>query len=495
MGTIDSSPGRRAVRGLALSLSATGARSVAQLATLPILARLLSPTTFGLLAAGMVTVRLAEQTTQLGIGPALIQRGDVTIEDRRVAATVSVLLAIVAAGAVWLSADLVAAGFRMPALAPVVRGLTGLFLLNGLAVVPLAMSQRRLSFGVITGVETAAFVLGYAVTTPVLAALGLGIWALVVGAYLESCLRLLGLATLTGDLDWRPSWELSRLRDLLRFGVGLTLAQLAGFLSLQGDNFVVGRWLGAEALGFYGRAYSLSAKPVNLLGSAAQRVLFPAFSQAVRLGEAAQAGFRIALRVTALLSLPAATALFLLAPEIVRVLLGAGWEEVVAPLRFLAPLAFLRAIQKITAAAVQAAGAVYHQAGIQALYGTLVIVGAWIGRPWGLRGVAVAVTLAASLHLVLMMGLALRRLRVSLLSALLSLLPAAATAAVTGLVLWALLLPARGAGGSPFGVLVLGLVLVAAVALAAWTGRRALLGADWLLVRAGAASTSSTKEP
>lgn len=69
------------------------------------------------------------------------------------------------------------------------------------------------------------------------------------------------------------------LKELLIFGGGFTLGKIGNTLALQGDNFVIGRWLGAEALGLYGRAYHLMVTPATLFGTVTDKVLFPAMAK------------------------------------------------------------------------------------------------------------------------------------------------------------------------------------------------------------------------
>src|SRR5439155_16638905 len=112
------------------------------------------------------------------------------------------------------------------------------------------------------------------------------------------------------------------IRELLYFGGGFTLARVGNYIAGQGDNVVVGRWLGASALGIYSLAYQLITAPAILVGQVLDRVLFPTMAsvqlEPTRLGRA----YRTGVAVCALLVLPPSVVVTIVAPEIIVVLLG-----------------------------------------------------------------------------------------------------------------------------------------------------------------------------
>ncbi|TGQ03855.1 oligosaccharide flippase family protein, partial [Mesorhizobium sp. M00.F.Ca.ET.217.01.1.1] len=104
------------------------------------------------------------------------------------------------------------------------------------------------------------------------------------------------------------------------------------YLATQADRLVVGRWLGADALGLYGLSSQLMTTPAVIVGQVLDRVLFPTMAlvqeQPARLARA----YRSAIAGCALLVLPASVVVAIVAPELVAVILGRGWVGVVAPL-------------------------------------------------------------------------------------------------------------------------------------------------------------------
>jgi len=170
---------------------------------------------------------------------------------------------------------------------------------------------------------------------------------------------------------------------------------------VNGDYAVVVGALGATALGLYERAYKLTAMPAVFLGQIMDDVLFPAMAQLQQERHRLALAYRRCVAGVGLLTLPISGLLFVLAPEIVGVVLGSQWGEVVSPFRILAFGTLFRASYKIADALTRALGAVYRRAWRQWTYAGLVIGGGYIGQHWGLNGVALAVLFALSVNFAL----------------------------------------------------------------------------------------------
>src|SRR6185312_2412377 len=168
-------------------------------------------------------------------------------------------------------------------------------------------------------IDVASYLMGYACVGVALAWQGYGVWALVAANIGQVTLRTLGMYVATRHAV-RPSLDWQAARDLLGFGLGHSLAQIGAVLSQQGDNLVVGRWLGPAALGVYGRAYGLMVMPANIFGRIVNRVLFPVMSQVQDERHRLAGGYERALAVVALLSLPVSAFLWVVAPEFIPVL-------------------------------------------------------------------------------------------------------------------------------------------------------------------------------
>jgi O-antigen/teichoic acid export membrane protein len=373
--------------------SGTGMQLAVQFLAIMALARLLTPTEFGVIAAANVVVGLSQILSQIGVGPALVQRKELGATHIRVAVTISVLMGLLLGAGVYLAAPAIADFYRIPQLTPVLRVLALLFPLDGLNAVAKSLLTRELRFRLYIALDAGSYILGYAIVAVLLAWLGFGVWSLVFASLAELTLRSVSMY-LAVRHSLRPSFHLPAARTLLSFGLGHSMAQVGLLLSQQGDNLVVGRWLGPAALGVYGRAYSLMVMPAQAFGRIVNRVLFPVMAQVQDQTHRLLGAYERGLAVVALISLPVSAFLWVAAPEVVLVVLGPKWGDVVLPFRLFTISLLFRMGSKISDACIKAAGKVYTWASLQFMYAALVIGGALIGQRWGLGGVAVCVSIA-----------------------------------------------------------------------------------------------------
>jgi PST family polysaccharide transporter len=248
------------------------------------------------------------------------------------------------------------------------------------------------------------------------------------------------------------------------FGGGFTIARIGNYLSGEADNLVVGRFLGAEALGLYSRAYYLMSVPASLFGQVLDRVLFPAMAKVQHDRRRLGLAFKRGIAVTALTILPLSVALLLLAPELIRVLLGPRWSEAIVPFQILVVGMLFRSSYKLSDSLARATGAVYRRAWRQILFAILIAVGAYLGQKWGLAGVALGVMLAITVNFMLMAQLSLRLADLTWGSVWAAHIPALRLSLVLGVVIWIITDLLRNWGGSP------GMILLTAGASASAVG-------------------------
>jgi PST family polysaccharide transporter len=379
------------------TFSGTGVQVVVQLLAIMALGRLLTPAEFGLMGAATVIIACSQIVSQIGVGPAIIQRRDLEPRHIRVAVTLSFTLGLLLGALVWFGAPNIAAFYRIPELEPVLRYVAFLFPLDGLNTVAKALLTRELQFRLYVALDVGSYIVGYALVGVLLAWLGFGVWALVWANLAQEAIRT-GAMFVATKHPVRPIWDLRAGRDLLSFGFGHSMAQIGTLLSQQGDNFIVGRWLGAAALGIYGRAYNLMVMPASAFGRIINRVLFPVMAQVQDERDRLAGAYERALAIVALLSLPISVFLWVVAPEFIPIILGPAWGEVVMPFRLFSIGLLFRMSSKISDACTKAAGEVYRRAVIQFAFAGMVVVGAIIGQRWGVGGVAVCVSIAMGIN-------------------------------------------------------------------------------------------------
>ncbi len=450
---------QRALGGMLWTFSGTGVQVVVQLLTIMALGRLLTPVEFGLMGAAMVVIALSQIVSQIGVGPAIVQRRELRPAHVHVAVTLSCTLGVLLGGIVYFGAPAIAGFYRIAELEPVLRGVAFLFPLDGLNTVARSILTRELRFRLFVALDVGSYILGYAIVGVLLAWLGYGVWALVIAHLAQGFLRATAMYVAARH-PLRPSLDRQAAKDLLSFGFGHSIAQIGTVLSQQGDNLVVGRWLGAAALGVYGRAYSLMVMPASAFGRIVNRVLFPVMAQVQDERHRLAGAYERALAIVGLVSLPISSFLWLVAPEFIAVVLGPGWTAVVLPFRLFTISLLFRMSSKISDACTKAAGEVNIRAVLQIGYAVVVVVGALVGQRWGIGGVAVAVSVAMGFNWLAM---------------------AALSRSVTGLG-WSRFGRAHAPG------LMLALVIGVAAAAAAQAGRAVHLGNLPILVTAALAS-------
>lgn len=344
----------RTARGIAWSMFGSFGGRAISMVSLAILARLLVPEDFGLLAFALVFIAYLETVGDLGTSAALVYWPG---RWRDVAQLT--FLANVSMGLFWVAismatASAVATFFGSPNGAPVLRTLCWVVLIKSLGNTQDALLQRDLRFRTRLIPELA--LLGTkAVTSVAFAIMGFGVWSLVWG-------QLIGQAIATGMLwvlvPWRPgmSLPLRQVGHVFRYGRGIVSVNLVAAVVHHADYVIVGRFLGVAVLGVYQMAYRVPDMVVTLLVRVTSKVLFPALSRVRDAGGEMGDIFFPALRYLSLITFPATVGLALMAEPIILSLFGDQWVESVPILRAIAVYAGIRALGSFTGDVLKAAG-------------------------------------------------------------------------------------------------------------------------------------------
>ena len=358
-----------------------------------LLARLLAPADFGVVALAYVVLGLARSLCDVGIGDAIVQRQEVTNRHVRTAATFSVLMGMAVAGVLAVLAPAFASMMRDGRVVPVLRVLSVALAIRSAAIVSDAMLRRRLEFKTQVVIETSSYVVGYGCVAVGLALRGYGVWSLVWGALAETLLSSIAQIAIVRH-DIRPMLVRQELAQLLGFGAGATMGTWANYVALNGDYFVVGRSMGAVSLGLYVRAYTLMKLPHTYVASALSRVMFPAFASVQTEPTRLRRGYLLLTEVVAIVAAPSMAVLAVVAPHFVRAVYGHQWLGAVLPLQILCLGGYLRSLYHLGSIVAQSVGQVYQELWREVIYAGLVIAGAAIGSRYGLAGVAVGVSAA-----------------------------------------------------------------------------------------------------
>jgi O-antigen/teichoic acid export membrane protein len=422
----EASLGTRTLRGTAWAYASYIGGQAVVLVSTAILARILTPSQFGLVALALVFITLLDTISDLGLSPALV----ISTEQELRARSNTVFLFTVGLGALLSAitagvAPLAGLFFDQPDLVPLLAVLGLNFVVRSFGATHYALAQKRIDFRSRTAADLAG-VGARGVTAIALALAGFGAWSLVLG-YLVGTAAV--SVTLWSLVPWRPSGRASRvhLMGMLRFGSTLTAVDVLTAVINQIDYVFVGRVLGTQALGLYTIGFRLPELIIVSLAVVAGRVLFPAFATVDR-GDLRRV-FLVSVRYVAVVAFPLAAGLATLAQPFVLAVFGDRWEGSVDSMRVLSLYGLAVAIGIPAGIAYKATG----QAGILLKLAVprtaLVVASIAIFVNQGIVAVAGCQAGVATLFGLVGMVIASRMLRVGPSQLATAILPAAAAAA------------------------------------------------------------------
>jgi teichuronic acid exporter len=323
----------RTIKALKWSMVQEIAQRGLQFAIGIVLARLLSPAEFGLLAMLTIFIAVSQALLDSGFGSALIQRKEPTLSDECSVFYFNLLSGLALAGLLCLAAPWIAVFYNQPQLTSLVRALSVVLVINSFSVVQNALMVRRLDFRsqAMVAVASMSFSGGLAMF---MAWRGFGVWSLVVQQITAATIRTLMLWVVN---KWRPRmiFSFQSLRELFRFGSSMMASSVVSRVFDNLTSLVIGKVFAPSVLGFYSRAFSLHEIASQSLASVANRVTFPVFSQIqddpVRLKRALQNG----MTMLVFLQFPLLIGLAAVAEPLVLVLLTEKWAPCIPYLQVL----------------------------------------------------------------------------------------------------------------------------------------------------------------
>jgi PST family polysaccharide transporter len=384
-------------RGVALSASGVALVQAISIVQTLVLGRILGPEEVGVYTAGSVLMGFVMIVAEGTLSQALIQR-EHDIEDAAttafVATVASGLLLALAALAV---APLIGALFHSQRVGLIAAASSGLMLLHSFSTVPDAMMQRAFQF-------TRRIVIGpvmcttFAVVAIVFAAMGFGAWAMVIGSYAS----MIVWVTLSWSLSrWRPfrgRVSFRTWREMARFSYPVAVEGLAERVRESLEAAIVGRVLGTAALGQFRYAFRIGSLPAGAIIQSCSFVLFPAFSRISGDRQRLRHAFLRALGWLWFAALPIAALMILEGEQLVVLLLGEQWRPAGVATEAMSGLGLGLAVLSVAAEAIKGAGKSALLMWLAAVHLVVGLPMVLLLLPYGLVGVAIALSVT---HLVL----------------------------------------------------------------------------------------------
>lgn len=376
----------RAVRGGSVTVASQGAKFVMQLGSTAILARLLTPADFGLLAMVMVVTGFVSMFRDAGLSMATIQKSAINQEQVSALFWINLGISFFLGVIVFVLAPAVAWFYKEPRLFGITAAISITFIFGGAAVQHQALLRRQMRYSQLAIVDIAAMMLG--ITTAIFMAIkGYGYWALVGQAIVVPVTSCAILWLLSG---WKPSSpkRADGVGSMLKFGGFLTGFNTINYFARNADNMLIGWWYGSAALGLYSKAYSLLLIPVRQLNAPLGAVVAPSLS---RLNDDPKRFRSAALRLFRLVasfSSPIAAFLAVFAEEIVILVLGSQWLDAVPIFQWLSIVSLTQMILNQSGNIFTAQGRTDLLFKCGLINSTLACIAIVAGLPFGMVGVA-----------------------------------------------------------------------------------------------------------
>ncbi|MCL4760856.1 MAG: lipopolysaccharide biosynthesis protein, partial [Burkholderiales bacterium] len=336
------------------SLLGQAANFVLRIASMVIVARLVTPEHFGLV--GMVTAftGVLGLFRDAGLPQATIQQERLTPDDLSTLFWINLAVGTALAIIACIGAPALASFYSEPRLLWITIAISSAFFFSGASAQHKAILQREMRFGALMVVELAGLVVS--IVAGVLAAFaGWGYWALVVMAVSLPAAVLVGTLLVTRWLPGRPRRG-AGVERMVRYGGMITLNSVVVYLAYNVDKVLLGRFWGAEALGTYGRAYQLVSLPTDNLNSTINWVMFPVISRLQNDLPRQRAYFLMGYELFLWVAMPVTLACALFSADIVRVLLGTQWDSAIPLFTALAPTVLAFALFNPFGTLMQASG-------------------------------------------------------------------------------------------------------------------------------------------
>jgi len=376
---------RQAIRAILWSAGGTWITQAISLLVFFVLARLLTPEAFGLVALANVAIALLNVLSEQGLGDAVVQREEIEPGHLDSAFWLQVGVSLLLYTIIFVFAPTLARLFDQPEYSQVLRWLSVGLIVRAMSSTQVAILRRELHFKILAIRRTLAVVAGGIVGIG-MAAAGYGVWSLV-GMQLTGA--ALGSIALWAAAPWRPKLRFSTryARDLLGYGIYAVGFGILTFLNRRSDDLLIGAFLGAVALGFYTVAYRMLQVLTDLLISIMSAVALPTFSRVQSDLPRLRRGFLQALQIAGLVALPAFCWVAVATPDVIRVF-GDKWIPATPVMRILALVGIPYTALYFNGSVFMALGRPDISLRFKIISATCNVIGFSVAVHWGILAVA-----------------------------------------------------------------------------------------------------------
>lgn len=363
-----------------------------------ILARLVAPEQFGLIAMAMVFTSISQQLMEGGLRSALIQRKDLSSTDCSTVLTANMIFAIVLITLLWFTAPSVAKFYRAEELVLILRVLSVGLLLQAAEVVQSALLSRKLEFRTQTIASVLANIIGGALGIA-MAFLGFKVWALVASTLTTSFFKTTLLWILA---DWRPTSlpSMASFKKLFDYSYKVLALRLidSGFSNMI--PLVLGRIYQPSILGYYQKAFGFGRIVPTNLSAICGKVLFPLLSSKQSNREDYRLVLSTAFKTVSVLAFPLMMCVGVVADPLVNILIGPAWAPVAPILRILCVMLTIQLLYDLNGWALTAAGRAGFAVKVEFVKKTLFVIAIMLTYDRGIQTILIGQCIQAFVGLI-----------------------------------------------------------------------------------------------
>ena len=376
----------RTVTGLFWSLASQVGQQGIFLIILLVMARLLDPRDFGLMAMISIIIGLIRVLIDFGFGAALVQRQDIVEQDWSTVFWFNVVFGLVVTAMVVGLAPAIARFYDQPKVEALTIALALNFLIGSLCIVQRNQMIKSMQFKLLARIEVlGTFFAGFAAI--ICALLDWGVWSLVVLNYV---LSVSTVVLMWMRIDWRPLWvfEMRTIRKLFSYSAHLLGTHTLGHLARNFDKLIIGRYLGAWELGIYQNATLITMTPIHNFCGVIAKVMFPGLAEIQQHKDRVAIHYLQMMRCAALFAFPAMVGICVTARSFVTAVLSDQWLEMIPILQVLSLARMMTTTNYLQGAVLMAMGRSDWLFRLDLFQYSVSILAVLMGLRWGIMGIS-----------------------------------------------------------------------------------------------------------
>lgn len=353
-----------------------------------ILARLLTPSAFGLVALANLFINLFQLVLSFGFIQKLIQKENVDEVEINTVFWTQIFFSFLFTCSIFFTVDYIADNFHQPLLTPVLKSLSFLFIINTFSETQRALLVREFAFKALA-IRSLLGIIFAGIVGIFMAFNNYGVWSLV-GQQLTY--EITGVLVLWTASDWRPKlqFSVSHLQSFLSFGINIFGYKLTQFFNQRTDVLLVGYFLGEITLGYYAIAHRILEIMTQLLIGTLNQVALPLFARLQNDSQHFLETFYNVTQWTCLITFPVFFSVIILSPELIVTLFGEKWLNVIPIMQILNLVGIIRGITLFQKSAFIALGKPNLQFKLGLINSILNFIFCLIAIPWGVKAIAIA---------------------------------------------------------------------------------------------------------